>query len=199
MIREKFVFLGLLLNALASIGYIVETLKGRVKPNRVTFFLWALAPLIAFGAEINEGVGLQSLMTFMVGFSPLLIFLASFVNKKAYWKISKLDWLYGGLSILGLVIWLITRDGNLAILFSILSDGFAAMPTVIKSYHHPETEDYRLYLLAAISAVIILLTIDDWTFAHYAFPAYILIICSIISAFILLGHHKNSKKVAVVK
>jgi len=46
--------------------------------------------LIAFKAQIKEGVGIhQALLTFMVGFIPLIIFIASFINKKAYWKIGK--------------------------------------------------------------------------------------------------------------
>lgn len=86
----------------------------------------------------------------MVGFNPLLIFLASFVNKKAYWEISKLDLSCGALAIAGLVLWLITGTGNLAIFFSILADGIAAIPTVIKSYHKPETENPNVFLGSGI-------------------------------------------------
>lgn len=93
MLNENFVILGAVILAIGSLSYLIDTLKGKVKPNRVTFFLWALAPLIAFAAEIKQGVGIQSLMTFMVGFSPLLIFLASFVNKKAEWKLGSFDFI----------------------------------------------------------------------------------------------------------
>ena len=48
MIDERFVFLGALLSLIGNFKYILETVNGRVKPNRVSFFLWSLAPLIAF-------------------------------------------------------------------------------------------------------------------------------------------------------
>lgn len=184
MLNENFIIAVVILNLIGGFTYLIPTLRGAIKPNRVTWFIWALAPMIAFVAEIKQGVGLQSLMTFMVGFVPLIIFLASFVNKNAYWKIGRLDIACGALALVGIGLWGITRVGNLAILFSILADGLGAVPTVVKSYHAPETESYLVYLLAAISAVITLLTITAWNFEHYAFPAYILLIDLILLSLI---------------
>lgn len=53
MLNENFVILGAVIFAIGSLSYLIDTLKGKVKPNRVTFFLWALAPLIAFAAEVK--------------------------------------------------------------------------------------------------------------------------------------------------
>ncbi|OGE64555.1 hypothetical protein A3I48_03530 [Candidatus Daviesbacteria bacterium RIFCSPLOWO2_02_FULL_36_7] len=180
MLNENFVILGFVIATLGGLKYLVETIQGRVKPNRVTFFIWALAPLIAFTAEIKQGVGIQSLMTFGVGFGSLLIFIASFVNKKAQWKLGLFDFTCGVLSLMGILFWYITRSGNIAITFSIIADGLAALPTIVKSFRYPETENSWAYLTAAISASLTLLTIDSWDFAHYGFPVYILIVCLII-------------------
>lgn len=177
MINEKFVLVGALLNILGSSTYAWNTFKGKTKPNRVTWFLWALAPLIAFSAQINEGVGLQSLMTFMVGFGPLLVFIASFLNKKAFWQITKLDVFCGILSVIALILWAITGKGLVAIVLSIAADLLAGVPTLIKAYKAPETEHPDVFRNGAISATITLLTIRTWTFANYGFALYILVIC----------------------
>lgn len=177
MINENFVILGVVIGFIGGLSYLVSTIKGKTKPNRVTWFLWALAPFIAFAAEIQEGVGIQSLMTFGVGFVPLLIFLGSFVNKKSVWKLRRFDFIFGALAIAGLLLWYVTKNGNFAIFFGILADGAAATPTLVKSYRFPETENYYVYLTAVISAAITLLTIDIWNFAHFGFPLYILILC----------------------
>ncbi len=180
MIDERFIFIGVALTLYAGLSYAIDTIKGKIKPNRVTWFFWALAPLIAFTAEIQKGVGLQSLMTFSVGFSPLLVFIASFINKKSYWKLRKLDYFYGSLALLGIILWQITGEGNIAIFFSILADGFAAIPTIVKSYFKPESENSLVYLFSMINAGIALLTIKIWNFAHWGFPIYIFILCAII-------------------
>ncbi|KKP86680.1 MAG: hypothetical protein UR89_C0016G0009 [Candidatus Roizmanbacteria bacterium GW2011_GWA2_35_8] len=184
MIHENFVIFGAIIFFFGSVGYFLETISGKVKPNRVTWFLWSLAPFIAFFAQIKQGVGIQALLTFMIGFIPLMIFIASFVNKKSYWKLEKLDLTCGVISIIGLILWLITKNGNIAILFSLISDAMAAMPTAIKSLKRPETENYMLYLTNAVFAALTLLTIKEWTFNVYSFPLYMLVMTGSIAVFI---------------
>lgn len=180
MINENFIYVGAILGLIGSLNYVINTLKGKTKPNRVTWFLWALAPLIACGAQIQKGVGLPALMTFMVGFGPLMVFIASFVNKKSYWKITNFDIFCGILSILGLLLWITLREGNVAIAMTILADLLAGIPTVIKSYKEPKTESYLVFLLASINATITLFAVKVWDFAHVGFPIYILLICSLL-------------------
>jgi hypothetical protein len=180
VINEHFILFGALLNIIGSATYVWNTIKGKTKPNRVTWFLWALAPLIAFTAQVGEGVGLQVLMTFMVGFGPALIFITSFLNRKAYWNITKLDVACGALSVLALILWRITGEGNIAIVLSIAADLLAGVPTLIKAYQEPETEHSTVFRNGAISAIITLLTIKSWTFANFGFALYILLICVVL-------------------
>ena len=43
--------------------------------------------------------GSQALLTFTVGFGPLVVFAASFVNPKSVWKLGRLDYTCGALSV----------------------------------------------------------------------------------------------------
>ncbi len=184
MINENFVFLGLALSILGGLRYLIATLKGESKPNRVTWFFWALAPMIAFVAQIKQGVGIQSLLTFIVGFNPLLIFIASFVNKKAYWELRKADYVCAVLAILGIVLWQITSEPNIAIFFAIAADFVAAFPTIFKIMKFPETENIWIYVAATMNGTLTLLTFNSWTFENYAFPLYIVISSAMIFALI---------------
>lgn len=176
MINENFVILGFIIQIIGGLGYCLDTLKGKIQPNRVSWFLWFLAPMIAFFAQLNKGVGLQSLLTFSVGFIPLLVLITSFLNKKAVWKISSLDIICGFLSLLGIILWWITSEGNLAIVFSIATDFLAGFPTVVKSYTHPQSENPNVYLSVIISSILTILTIKTFDFANSAFAFYILFI-----------------------
>src|SRR3989344_7304160 len=190
MIDPNFVVVGVVLQTIGGYSYLVDTIKGKVQPNRGSWLLWSIAPLVAFAAEISQGVGIQSLTTFIVGFVPLVIFIASFVNKKAKWQLTRFDLVCGGLSIIGLVLWLVTRIGNVAILFALLADGLAALPTVAKSYEYPESENSAVFVFGVLNAVIGLLAMEVWNFEHYAFPLYLLIINCI---FVLLIKYKFGK------
>lgn len=174
MISSNFVIVGVLLQFFGSFSYLMDTIKGKVQPNRVSWLLWSIAPLIAFVAMLKQNVGLvEALGTFIVGFVPLIIFIASFVNKKAEWKLGKLDIVCGVLSIVGLILWLVTKVGNIAIFFSILSDGLAAVPTIVKSYREPETENSTPFFFGVINAGIVLLAISNWNFENFGFPVYL--------------------------
>ncbi len=174
MINENFVFLGVALSAIGGSTYVLHTLRGEIQPNKVTWLLWAIAPLVAFVAQLSEGVDIKALTTFIVGFMPALIFCASFSNAQAGWQTTRFDVVCGVLSILGLLLWAVTSDANVAILFAILADALAAVPTVRKAYTNPETESDTLFWLGVCNAAIGLLILDSWGFKDYAFAAYLL-------------------------
>jgi len=180
VIPVQFVFLGAAFNVVGMAHYIADTLRGRTQPNRVTWFLWALAPLIAFAAQLQQGTGLTSLMTFMVGFGPLMVLIASFVGRHAATRITRFDLTCGALSVLALIAWRITGNGNVAIAFSVAADFLAAVPTIRKAYLHPHTETAIAFLCSGISAGITLLTIDDWNFATASFPVYIFVMSGVM-------------------
>ena len=176
MLHSNFVIVGTLIGAVGSVAYLIETVKGKVKPNRVSFLLWSIAPLIAFFAQIKQGVGLEALMTFSTGFLPLTIFIASFVNQQAEWKVTRFDLLCGFLSLVGLALWLITRVGNVAIFFSVVADALAAIPTLVKAYKHPDTEVAWPWIATVFGVILTLLTLSTITFANSGFILYILVV-----------------------
>jgi hypothetical protein len=129
---------------------------------------------VAFASMMSQGVGFrQSLMTFIVGFSPFLIFISSFLSKHATWMINKFDIICGALALCGLALWMITRVGNIAIVLAIAADLLAFLPTLVKSFSYPETESWELFGLGLVNGAIALLIITDWNFAHVAFPLYL--------------------------
>ena len=179
MISVNWVYLGSAIGALGTAVYLRDTLRGTTKPNRVTWLLWAVAPLLASAVELDEGVGLRTLPTFMVGFMPLLVFVGSFHNRESVWRIRRIDYACGVMSVVGTVVWLVTRNGVLAISAAIAADFLAGVPTLMKSWTHPETETVYTYIGAVLSMVILLLTIDHWTFDVAAFPIFIVVVASV--------------------
>ena len=170
MLDERFVILGFVLNALGSLSYFFAVLRGQAKPNKVTWFLWGVFPLVAGLAQISQGVGLSVLTTFSAAFASFIVLAAAFFNKKAYWKLGVLDFICGGLALLGALLWQLTDRPNLAIVFAVLADFIAGFPTVVKAYKAPDTESPWTFLLGLINYVLCLLTLTTWDFAHLAFP-----------------------------
>lgn len=194
MINQNFIFVGFVINLIGVYSYILATLKGEIKPNRVTFFIWPLAPLIIFAGQLTKGVGAQSLFSLFVGITPLFVLIATFFNKKSVWKLTAFDLSCGALSLIGLTLWLITKEGNFAIFFGILSDALASLPTVVKSYSHPETEIAWPWFTALLFSVLTLLTIKKWEFATSGFALYYAVDVLIIWFLVISKLGKNHVK-----
>jgi hypothetical protein len=156
--------------------------------------MWTLAPGLAFFAEIKQGVGIEAWSTFIVGFVPFLVFISSFVNKKAEWKIQRLDIVCGLLSFLGLILWMVTKVGNVAIIFAIIADFLACIPTLVKSWREPETENHWVFSLSFFNSIISLLVIKTWHFENYAFMTYLLFANGLLTLLILFKLGKAFKR-----
>lgn len=180
MIDERFVFLAFALGMVGTFFYLHDLLKGKVRPNLVTWFLWALAPLVAVVAQVSEGAGLRAVHTLSTGLGPLIILIAALIKRQSIYKAKTRHYIFGAISLLGLILWQITGEGNIAIAFAIVADGFAAFPTIEKLYREPETENGAIFGFGILSALITLATIDDWQFEQYGFSLYILAVTVIM-------------------
>lgn len=112
--------------------------------------------------------------TFLAGFFPLLVFLASFFNKQSYWKLTTFDLLCGACSVIALILWGIIDTPRLAILFAAAGDGLAALPTIRKAWSNPETETGLTYLASFAAVLLILPSIPKWNIENSAFQIYLL-------------------------
>jgi hypothetical protein len=165
---------------LGDFSYLIDTIKGRVRPNRITWLLWGLISVIIFLAELSKGVGIFSFLTLAIGLTPFAIFFASYFNKKAVWRLTGFDYVCGVLSALGLIFWYFSKDGNIAILFTTIANFFVALPTYKKAYTNPETESYMVYLLNAVGTGVGLITLETWNFASAVYPVYVFVGCSFL-------------------
>lgn len=176
MLGSEFLIFAVILRVFAGLDYLLATTRGITKPNPITWFFWGIAPLIAFLAQIQgDHIEPTAWVTLALSVGPLLIFTVS-LTKKARWRIGFFDVLCGASAAIGIVLWQVTSDPFMALIFSILADILGGVPTVRKAYANPESEKALPYLLSVSSMVITLTTIHTWQFTHYAFPIYILAI-----------------------
>lgn len=172
--------LGAAVNILGTSTYVWQTLRGRTRPNKMTFLMWSIAPFIGAVAAFADGVLWPAVTILAAALCPFSIFLASFVNPNAYWRLTASDYICGALSLLGLVLWLVTDEPVLALVFALLSDALATAPTMIKAWRHPETESALSYLGSSFSGLMGIIAATAWTFSEVAFPLYLFLTMGLI-------------------
>lgn len=164
--------------------YIKDMFSGRAKPNRITWLLWSVAPLVAAFAAFSEGVRWAALPVFMSGFGPLLVFIASFFISKSYWELGVFDYFCGACSAVALVLWYLTKEPNVAIILAIAGDACAAAPTLVKSWRRPETESPLAYITGLVGVSTAFFAVETFDFPELAFPVYLIILNCLIIFFI---------------
>jgi uncharacterized membrane protein AbrB (regulator of aidB expression) len=196
MLPEYCAIIGAIIGSLGGIYYLYETIGGKTQPNRITWLLWGMFPMVIFVAQKAQGIKDISWVSFAAGFTPLLIVAASFFNKKAYWKSVPRDYYLMAAAIIGIILWDITENPNLAILFSLLADALAALPTLIKSYQHPHSESWIAYAISTFGFGISLLSVQTYNFENTIFVTYVFLLNAFLA--MLASRSRIQKKATTI-
>ncbi len=175
---------------MGSLYYLYLTIKGSVQPNKITFFFWGLLPMIGFFAQYEQDISSVIWVTFAMGLIPFLIVGAAFFNPQAYWELRKLDYVLATMAVLSVVIWQATDNPNLALSMAIVADFIAGVPTIMKSYTHPFSEDWRPYALNVIGFGIGIFAVQSWKFEEYSFVVYLFCMTIIFTSIIFFRQKK---------
>lgn len=194
MISQNFIYLALAFHCVGACGYLVKLARGKIQPHLVTWSLWALAPIVAFIAQLDDGVGLPAMLTLFTGASPAVVVAISISKRNAIWKIEALDYFCGLLSIAGFAVWLTFRESAYSVGIAILADLLAALPTYRKSVRAPQSETWFNYACLAISAAITLGTIKTWTFTNYAFAMYLALLGTSLTTLLLVRNFQVNQQ-----
>lgn len=187
MLPVWFVGFSVAIRLLGGTQYAVGVLRGKARPNPITWFLWGLTPLIAFFAQVAEdGLSGQALVLLALATTPLIVCILAVMRHSARQHFTPFAITCGLLALMGIVLWRITKMPSIATAFSILADIFATLPTLQKAYRDPDSEYAWPYAWSAISMVVTLLTITEWSFVVFAFPLYMLAVNVVLFIFALV-------------
>ncbi|HSW81625.1 MAG TPA: hypothetical protein VLG40_04465 [Candidatus Saccharimonas sp.] len=194
VLDPQWIIAAVLFRIAAGLDYVVATIRGKALPNPVTWLLWGLSPLLAFFAQIQKTIEPTAWVTLALSIGPLVVFFIA-ITRKHRWKVSWLDIVCGICAGTGLLLWQMTSEPVMALVFGIAADILGGVPTVVKTWAVPGSEKATAYFLSMVSMVITLFTIHSWSFLSAGFPLYILLINSVL---FLLSATKVGPKIAKI-
>lgn len=196
MLPVWFVGFSVAIRLLGGAQYAFGVLRGKARPNPITWFLWGLTPLIAFFAQVAEdGLSGQALVLLALAATPLVVCVLALIKHNTRQHFTPFAITCGLLALMGIILWRVTKMPSIATAFSIAADIFATLPTLQKAYRDPDSEYPWPYALSALSMGITLLTITEWTFVVFAFPLYMLAVNVVLFFFALLPLKKMLRAV----
>lgn len=176
MLPFEFVFIGATLGISGTLMYAWNTFKGRTQPNRVSWALWTIAPMLAAASEIRSHADWQWVTTVVIGLGPAAVVVASFAKSGAVWKLGPFDLACGAASVGGLAAWAVTSNDTVALAAFIGADMLAALPTIRKAWREPATESAWAFGPSLLSCLVTLSTVTVWSAANSAFVLWITVL-----------------------
>lgn len=171
----------LVLSLISPIFYTKSILAGKAKPHRITrLIVWLAAVAGILGI-------LQS--TNLAG----IIFAGIFFVRASYLLVMALIYGVGGttkldiwclvIGVLALILYVLTGNGLLAVTFGVLADAIAYIPTFVKTWRKPESEDPFFFGIEAVAALFAIFAIGELR-VDILFPIWFVVSSLIVLALI---------------
>lgn len=181
--KEILAIAGAILITLCTIPYVIDTLKGKTKPNIVTWVTWTMLTAVATAAAFAAHEPRTAIFTLGSAVSTGVVILAGLRNGFA--KYSIFDGLCQAGIIVGFILWLIFNSPSIAIIAAVSLDFMAMLPTLRHSWIKPREETWETYLINTIASILVLVALKDYSTPSLAYPLYLFAADLIITATIL--------------
>ena len=160
--------------------YCAAILSRGAAPCRSTWAIWTLvgAMLCAsyWGGGARETIWVA--LSYVAG--PLVVAILSL--RFGTGGASLLDRLCLLVSAGSAVVWAATGEPILALLLNILVDAAGAVPTIVKAWRDPDSEDRTAWRLFLTAAALNLLALRDWDLSAVSYPAYLFCVAATVVA-----------------
>lgn len=153
--------------------YIIDVIKGKTRPERMTWFILSLLGIIAFVSQIQAGASWSLVFSGLDTLGSLTVFALSLWHGVG--GLSKLDLLALAIATFGVIVSFISKDPLAAIIGVILADLSGMALTIIKVWKDPKSETTISWLLFATAGMFGLFTIKEWTPGIYIYPLYLVL------------------------
>ncbi|MFK4298133.1 preprotein translocase subunit Sss1 [Arthrobacter sp. GAS37] len=185
------------IGVLGYVPYLMGIVQGAVRPNPVSWMIWALLGVVSLAGQIDGRAGLAAAVTAVTTAGCALITVLGLkgTSLRSSWSaLSRTDraCLAGALVALALLVTL--RDPATAVILSNAVGVIGFIPTVGKVLQDPRGEGISVYAAAAVKFLLAIVAVQEWSVTTWLYPA----LCSVeeiaMVTIILIARHRTSGK-----
>lgn len=181
-----------ILAIIGNVSYLKDVFKEKVHPHPYTWFIWSIVSMTTFFGGLAKGAGIGALPTGIAEGFTIIIFLFSlkylFQGKAGH--IRMIDNYFLAIALLGLIPWALTKDPTISVIIVVLIDIVAFMPTLRKTWKHPDTEQPLLYKMNVGRHILTLFSLGSYNIAT-TFHSIAMICTNTVMTWFILGRRKG--------
>ena len=170
---------------LSFVPYLRDIFLNKTKPERASWFLWAILGFISFFSQFAKGAFWSLIMTGAQAVGDFSIFILAIKYGLGGFRKRDVMGLTG--AAIGLILWYFTGEAATALFVVIFVDAIGAALTAIKAYENPATETVSSWALTFLGGVLACVAVGSFNLILLAFPFYICLASASILIAIKLG------------
>ncbi|MCA9352771.1 hypothetical protein KC901_01160 [Patescibacteria group bacterium] len=165
--KETLAIIAAILAFVGNISYLRDVFKNRVHPHPYTWFIWSIVSMTTFVGGLVKGAGIGALPTGVAEAFTIIIFLFSlkYLFQRKAGHIRTIDHYFLVAALIGLIPWALTKDPTISVVIVVLIDIIAFIPTLRKTWTHPETERPLLYEMNVARHILTLFSLNAYNIA----------------------------------
>lgn len=162
--------IGGIVSLAAYVPYIISILWGATRPSRTTWWILSCVVLITLVTYHSSGAGntLWMVVGDLIGVLSIAILSIWYGHGGGEW----IDFASLIGAIIALVMYLAFSSPIIAMATLLAVDFLAMMPTWIKTYDSPRSEDWFAWFLTTLGHTVSMFAVERWIFAIIAYPIY---------------------------
>jgi hypothetical protein len=161
--KTELAVIAALLAIAGNVPYLIDIVKGRVKPHPYTWLVWTIVSCIIFFGQLAKGAGIGSLPTAASEIFTVIIFILSI--RHGFKGIRRIDTLFLVIALMGIIPWALTKDPTVSVIIAVSIDLIAFVPTLRKTWEYPKTETPILYSSNVLRHILALFSLQAYNIA----------------------------------
>ena len=190
--KETLAYIAAFIMLFATLPYLIDIVKGKTKPNIVSWLTWSI--LIGIGAAALFAAKQTNVALLLVGDFCATFAVVLFGLRYGIAKLDRFDVFCQAGAVLGLLLWLMFNSPLIAIVATIVIDCIGTIPTLRHSWNYPEEETPITFLLGVLATTLTLLSLVRYSMTAWIYPAYLLLSNAMLFVTITHGNILNIKR-----
>lgn len=192
--REWLTAVAGLIVVVSPLPYIFDIVRDRTHPNMVTWVTWTIINVINMAAAFSAGAWQTGI------YGACAVWATASIAGLGLWrgvkKYTMFDIVCQTVALLGIPLWLLTKQPALAVALELGVDFAGGLPTLRHAWRSPEEETLRTFVLSGIAGLLLLASLQRYDFIAVAMPGYILLFDSAVAFSIIFQRRRRTKRPA---
>jgi hypothetical protein len=182
--RDALGILSVALAVLAAVIYIAQTLRGDVRPHPLSWFLFGVLSLTGYLVQRDQGAR-QGSWTLLAMTVICFLFVAVSVARGER-TFSRTEWAFVAAAGAVFVLYLFTRDANVAAAMTTAIDALGYGPTFTRGWSFPRKDSVTSFAINGAKFVPSLMAMEPISFATSSYPATLLVLNTAVAIMLLM-------------